>query len=81
MVTLSRNTQGGLGHRLRGRRGEKSAAPTPAEQQWQRRPERNGAARVKGESRGLGGERIWPRHTAEQQNEKGKEEAEKATTG
>lgn len=80
MVTLSRNTQGGLGHRLRGQRGVKSAAPTPAEQQWRRQPERNGAARVKGERRELGGERIRPRHTAEQQNEKGKDEAEKATT-
>lgn len=35
---MSRNTQGGLGHRLRGRRGGKSAAPTPAVQQWRRRP-------------------------------------------
>lgn len=67
---MSRNTQGGLGHRLRERRGGKRAAPTPAEQQWRRQPNwRNGAAREK-EKRELGGERIQPRHSAEQQSEK-----------
>lgn len=49
MVTLSRKTQGGLGHRLRGRRGGKRAAPTPAERQWRRRPDR----RKRGGARGV----------------------------
>ena len=49
----------------------KRAAPTPAEQQWRRQPNwRNGAAREKEERRELGGERIQPRHSAEQQSEK-----------
>lgn len=71
MVTLSRNTQGGLGHRLRGRRGE-SAAPTPAERQWRRRPERNGATRAGGRER-RGREETRPCHTAERQHENGEE--------
>lgn len=71
---MSRNTQGGLGHRLRGRRGE-SAAPTPAERQWRRRPERNGRRGRRKRDAG-GRKRTRLRRTAEQQREKG-EEAER----
>lgn len=87
MVTLSRNTQGGLGHRLRGRRGGKRAAPTPAEQQRRRQPNgrkgsgARGGKKKRGKARtALGGERGFSLVTPQSSRARRMRRAEQATT-
>lgn len=87
MVTLSRNTQGGLGHRLRGRRGGKRAAPTPAEQQRRRQPNgrkgsgARGGKKKRGKARtAWGGERGFSLVTPQSSRARRMRRAEQATT-